>query len=314
MIIYFKAEKILDKQIKVQFLNEIGQDVDGVSRDAYAFFWQMFMQCNAEGEHFRIPILDPDFGKDEWQAIGRILLKGYQDHRYFPVSLAPAFMVALVYGEDSVPPSILKESFLQFITPSERDAITKALAREDFDQNVLLDLLERTQCHRIPEAKELLPMILHVAHKEIIQESSYAIETMRSIDHKRFVSFFPDCSAIMAVYDQLEPSVSKVLNLLEANPQTTEQNKCLSYFQRFIRGRSSNDLGRLLRFLTGADVICVEKIQVSFIKATGLARRPIIHTCGPSVELPETYLHFPDFRSEWEHLLANEASFEMNLA
>ena len=60
-----------------------------------------------------------------------------------------------------------------------------------------------------------------------------------------------------------------------------------------------DELRRLIRFLTGADMICVPHIEVSFFVSTGrFARRLIVHTCGPSVQLPTTYLHYPDFRSE----------------
>ncbi|GAA6091618.1 uncharacterized protein LOC113078290, partial [Tachysurus ichikawai] len=51
---------------------------------------------------------------------------------------------------------------------------------------------------------------------------------------------------------------------------------------------------------TGSDVICVEDIQVIFTPLEGLSRRPIAHTCGPTLELPSTYNSYPDLRAKME--------------
>jgi len=39
------------------------------------------------------------------------LIKGYKEHKYFPIGLAPTFVVAIVHGEDAVSPQLLKDYF-----------------------------------------------------------------------------------------------------------------------------------------------------------------------------------------------------------
>ncbi|KAK2905448.1 hypothetical protein Q8A67_007247 [Cirrhinus molitorella] len=56
-----------------------------------------------------------EYGKEEWEAVGRILLKGYQDHGFFPVKLSLAFVACLIHEENKVTPEMLTESFLSFI-------------------------------------------------------------------------------------------------------------------------------------------------------------------------------------------------------
>lgn len=62
-------------------------------------------------------------------------------------------------------------------------------------------------------------------------------------------------------------------------------------------------LRRLLRFVTGSDIICVTKIEVIFTVLEGLQRRPVAHTCGSVLELPCTYNSYPELRVEMENVL-----------
>jgi hypothetical protein len=41
-----------------------------------------------------------------------------------------------------------------------------------------------------------------------------------------------------------------------------------------------------MRFVTGSGHCTVKTIDISFYSLSGLARRPIVHTCDPLLELP----------------------------
>ena len=60
---------------------------------------------------------------------------------------------------------------------------------------------------------------------------------------------------------------------------------------------------KLLRFLTGSDIIIIENTEVSFCAMQGLARRPITHTCAPVLELPNSYRNFCELREEFTSIL-----------
>ena len=57
----------------------------------------------------------------------------------------------------------------------------------------------------------------------------------------------------------------------------------------------------------------VDKIEVTVTKLD-FGRRPVAHTCGPLLELPSTYLSYPELRNEFDSILANESCFVMNRA
>ena len=314
MIQYFKSEDIINMAIKFRFIDELGHDADGVSRDAYTAFWERFFLSNADGETRRVPVLSNDLGQEEWESIGRILVKGYKDHKYFPTTFAPAFCVALIHGENSVSPDVLKSSFLDFLSPSEKDVIEAALDGKAYDEEELICILDRFQCHVIPKVNELLACVHQIAHKVLIQEPKYALDAMSNIGEEALRSFFPEVESVIKMYEHLEPTASRVIKLLQANPSSQEESKSLGFLHQFIRGRNKIQLRRLLRLLTGSDVICVEKIEINFIAHPDRGGLPSIHTCGPMLELPSTYRKFPDFRSEWESILENPSCMEMHIA
>ena len=57
------------------------------------------------------------------------------------------------------------------------------------------------------------------------------------------------------------------------------------------RGMNVEKLAKFLRFCTGASMICVEQIQVSFSDIEGAVRRPIAHICGCVLELPRYHMN-----------------------
>ena len=46
--------------------------------------------------------------------------------------------------------------------------------------------------------------------------------------------------------------------------------------------------------------------------ATGIARRPICHTCEPSLELSSTYSTFVEFVVEFRSYMTNTLAWQMN--
>ncbi|KAL3890224.1 hypothetical protein ACJMK2_002515 [Sinanodonta woodiana] len=294
MLQYFKASDILNTTLKFKFVNECGHDAD-------------------DGVVYHIPVLSQDYGQEEWEAVGRILIKGYKEHKYYPISLAPAFFIAVVHGENSVTPQLLKDSFLLYISQSEKDVIEAVERGTQDDQNELLFLLDRFQCHKIPEQSDMASIIVQIAHKVLIQESKYALDTISGVGEGVWQIDFPDTESILTLYGRLDPTIPKVIELLCASPRTKEENASIGFLHRFIRGRNKLQLRKLLRFLTGSDVICVDKIDIQFIVRHGKGRLPSIHTCGPMLELPSTYANYPDFRSEWESMLDSKECMEMNI-
>uniref|UniRef100_A0A096M4T5 HECT domain-containing protein n=1 Tax=Poecilia formosa TaxID=48698 RepID=A0A096M4T5_POEFO len=315
MITQFKDKILLRQTLKFCFIDEKGADADGVSRDVYTTFWTEFMEHIGEGEEVRVPSLPNRWQKQEWKSIGRILLKGFKDHGYFPCRLAPAFTVALIFGESEVSEEMLFESLLLYITQSDRDLVSNVLKSgcPDEDRDELVDLLDRLNVTALPTQDNLKGLLLSAAHKHLIQKPRYAAEQMSSTASHILKESFCSPQALLQMYQEKKPTTKRFLKLLEASPTTQAESQSFRFLQQYIRGLDDPGLRRMLRFVTGSDMICVNKVEVIFTPLEGLARRPIAHTCGPALELPWTYGSYPELCCEMDSILLNQNSFEFSI-
>ncbi|KAJ8049598.1 putative E3 ubiquitin-protein ligase TOM1 [Holothuria leucospilota] len=313
MIGLFKNEDIINAKLSVKFVNEAGADADGVSREAYTYFWNSFFTSWADGEHVRVPALCPEYGQEEWKAVGRILAKGYIDQKIFPLQLAPAFTIAIMFGEDSVTPSDLLDSFLLYLSDNDSKVIEKVISGQlsEHDQDVFTEILDREGCHFVPKQDQVRPVVLQMAHKCIIQNSNYTLDARGQVIQSELRTHFPSVRALKDMYESLKPSAKKICDLLNPIPENSEQNQTLRYMHQFVRAQSNDGLADLLQFITGSRVMSIPTIQVDFCQSTGLGRRPIAHTCGPLLELPTTYPSYREFRCEWEAVIKSSHRFDI---
>ncbi|XP_077361249.1 uncharacterized protein LOC144006333 [Festucalex cinctus] len=311
----FKDEAMMTYSVKYSFIDEMGADADGVSRDVYAAFWTEFLDCAAEGADVRVPSLSPKWQEEEWRSVGRILAKGLEDHGYFPFRLAQAFTAALAFGEHAVSSDLLFDSLMLYLSQSERDLLSTALqeAVVGEDEEDFLDLMDRMGVRKIPTKDNLRAVLIQVAHKQLIQQPKYALDNIAEVAGPTLRCFFPNVPDMKKLYDNIKPTARKVIKMLTASPDTAAENQSLQFLQQYIRALDEIGLRKLMRFLTGSDVICVKQIQVIFTTLDGLARRVIAHTCGPTVELPSTYNSYPELRAEMEAILSSN-SLAMDIA
>ena len=89
------------------------------------------------------------------------------------------------------------------------------------------------------------------------------------------------------LYQTVVPN-RKVQTTIQANPQNNLLRAATEFLKCFVRVMDKAQLKSFLRYVTGADVICVPCISVQFLTLDGFARRPIAHTCGSVLELPFT--------------------------
>ncbi|VDI27447.1 Hypothetical predicted protein [Mytilus galloprovincialis] len=277
----------------------------------------MFLLKSAEGEEARVPCLASKWQNEEWKAIGRILLKGYTDCGYFPLQLAPAYAIALIFGEMSVTPEILLSSFMSYLSCSDRETVTAAindaLPEENLDD--LTDILDQFGHNNIPPQDQMKYTFNLIAHKELIQKHKYALSGMAEAVRETFKMLLPNTEAILTMYEARYPTTKRVLQLLQAEPETNCERQCFRYFQQYVKSlHDSPNLKKLLQFLTGSNVICVERISVIFTNSEGIFRCPVAHTCGPTLELPMTYTSYPDLRGEFESILSTDMCMQMLLA
>ncbi|KAK2853352.1 hypothetical protein Q5P01_006013 [Channa striata] len=297
----FMDRDIMSLTLKIEIVNEKAIDDAGVSREVYTTFWeQLLEQC--EGETERVPRLRPDFGEAEWQAVGRIWVKGLLDHGVMPARLSKAFILACIHGIDSVDVDILMSSFLNYLSLVEKSAIEKALhgTLEESDEEDLLDLFTRMGSHSLPPKKNFEAAIHTMVHSPRAK-----IYIQPNLLNKE---------SVLSLYESKKATGKRVSQLLETTKVTLSQREqtTFSHLQRFVKSADETKAEQILRFCTGSSVICVDKILVCFNVETGLNRRPVAHTCGATLEVPCTYSSYPEFRTEFDNILSSNY-FDMDI-
>lgn len=103
-----------------------------------------------------------DFSAATWKAIGRILLKGFQDYQYLHIKLPPPFVEEMLFGEVH---SDLKIRFLQFVSCQEQDVLRLAL--DDFSSAGVDDLeaLTTYECRKKVSAATLPHILDELSHR-----------------------------------------------------------------------------------------------------------------------------------------------------
>ena len=120
-------------------------------------------------------------------------------------------------------------------------------------------------------------------------------------------------SDLLSLYNALTASPSKVLELL-VEPEVTNpaQIRVYHYLEQYIGNMNADEVHIFWRFVTGSSVL-TSSITIVFNNLSGLARRPIAHTCSCMLELSSSYTTYGEFTREFQSILHdNEYSWFMD--
>ncbi|XP_063964804.1 uncharacterized protein LOC135156383 [Lytechinus pictus] len=308
MVDVFSNSDVMNQQLSFDFINASGVAEKGVglglSREAYTAFWVEFEEY-CDGEEERIPLVRAGMTCHHWQAIARILVKGYMDVGVLPLSLSKVFLISTLFGLEAVSQGLLLESLFSFVSEPERVLLKAALSwtQEEEDQDELMDILSRFGIRKIPNRENIRQLLLDAASKELIQKPAYIADAFREILSSYTNSFPSSVQLFLDALITIKPSTKRVVSLLRANPETVDQRTTFAYLKQFVRAMRPDMLEKFLRFVTGSSIICFEEIQVSFSDVHGLLRHPIARTCGPLLEIPSSYASYSELRSEFNAIL-----------
>ena len=104
-------------------------------------------------------------------------------------------------------------------------------------------------------------------------------------------------------YRYILPTNRNVIKLIQSDPTNGNERDGYGFLKQYIRGLDEPFLRKFLKYCTGSDVILVGKIAVEFVACSTIARRPIVHTCAPMMELPSSFASYCEFREEMQNIL-----------
>lgn len=113
----------------------------------------------------KVPSVRHDYRHQEREAIGKIMVYGYCEINYFPVSLSGVFMGSYLLGERDISDSFLLEALFLYI--SEDEAETLKLCKQgklEANDDDVLEVLSSCKCYKTPTKEDIELIISRLAH------------------------------------------------------------------------------------------------------------------------------------------------------
>ena len=319
LIKLFSDPEILQQPIEWRIIDDHGREEEGVGagvqREIFSTFWQSVFSSLTLGDVEKVPCIRHDHQKSEWEAIGRVLAYGFKYSRYIPICLSPVFLASCLHGEDQVHEEELLSSFSNYVTSDEREVLQKSLAdNPDCQDDDLLEFLSTYKCFRLPTDETIRTIIVELAHQELIQRPRYIANCWAPvISNLKTHESFQSVTKMRELYSDMKPSAKKVIKALKATPTNDSEKQSFDFLKKFVRSLDRPSLKIFLKFVTGSDSLVTDCISVAFIAMDGVARRPIAHTCGPTLEVPSTYQVYNEMAEEFNNILRQKESWTFNI-
>ena len=315
---------VLDEfPFRIKYKNEKAYDTGGVCRDMFSSFWDEVFVQHFDGERLVVPSVRPGVDMAKFKILGTILAHGFMVCGFLPVRVAFPVIASVLLGTDvKIPDIVLMESFVDFLASYESSILRDGIVQAQTDHTLtpttkssLIDLLSRFGCTEMPTSKNLLQLITGVAKHYILGKTFGTLYSMRSGVPLTYYDFWRTYTVedVFDLYKALNATTTSVLrSISEPNNMNAAEERVYSYLIAFVGNMKSDELRLFMRFVTGSSVMIAKTINVSFNNITGLARRPISHTCDCGLELSISYSTFPEFEQEFYKVLSNEYSWIMD--
>lgn len=305
MIEAFSNENILVANIGFRRVLENGELENGVgsglAMDCITDFWSKFYASRTSGTTYKIPTLHHAFQERQWKAVARIVAFGWQRFKYLPIQLAPPFLSeALSMSSQNCS---LMETFFNYVSPTEKDALTEALT--DFkgaDMEELLTILSSHSCTTLPTEQNLQRLLAEIAHKELVQQPALTIKCWNPV--LETIGYSLSGGVLDKILADLQPKARSITKYIQfPNSMSPAERTTSLHLLRFVREIEQREIGQFLGFCTGSDLFLSNTIKVTFTNMSEYSRRPVAHTCTCVLELACNYSTYSEFRSEFLSVL-----------
>jgi len=306
----FKDPYILSAELEIHLIapNENLEEGSGVGvvREAFCLFFEDFFTSNSIGREEKVPTIRHDMGKEEWEAIGKMLvylIKRKVD--YFPLSLSSVFLVSLLFGESEIADIDLISSFKNNVSLDEKDLINNPNFDEIKDD--FIEMLSEYNCKSLPTKDNINELLVEIAHAELIQTPRYVSNCFGQILTRFPVSPFNSKYNLLEFHKERSPTVKKVISCLNAKQSTAEEVAVHGFFVKYLKSLNKKDLCLILRFITGGDML-PDQIEIEFVP-NQTPCMPRAQTCSSVLVLSTDYGCFNELKEQFTNILSHPTSF-----
>ena len=305
---------------RITYKDEEAIDTGGVARDMFSAFWEEAYLRDLDGGSTFVPIVHPHAILAHYTVLGSILTHGFMVCGFLPVRLSfPTLAYTLLGSDITISSTIVTESFIDFISTYKSSVFQRALKwkgpkfTNELQEN-LVEILGRMGCRKIPTADNIHQLVIEVARYELCIKPLGAVQALRAGVPTEFYPFWNAFSVkqLHDLYKALCITPKAIIDSLQSSDDlNANQMRIFSYLKTFIGNLTEQDLMNFSKFVTGSSVMLDKKMTITFNNLSGLARRPISHTCGCTLQLSTTFLTYPEFAEELLNVLRSDVTWPM---
>ena len=306
--------------LMICFKGERAIDEGGVSRDLFSAFYDALYAKYCDGVSLLYPVINPHVKTSELRTLGLVISCGYLLCGVLPLRIAfPTLSAILLPKHHELPDHVMVDSFTGILSAHDSAVIQSACNQVELNepfseslQSNLLTVLSGFDCREAPSTITFSNVVRDISNHLFLRKPFAFINDVHAgipSVHERFWKSI-SCQDFYELYRCMQATPAKVLSMLsEVSCSAPKEEVVLSYLRQFVGNMRQEELHNFLRFVTGSSVCTANPLVVSFNNLEGLARRPVTHTCGYTIELSTSYSSYSDFAQEFSSILN---SFQQN--
>ena len=313
----------LSLRLQVNFSDELGADLGGLTKDMFACFWSTALDRYFCGENSKVPhlsISERHKARDVFPVLGKVLEHMVKLIGTLPIDICRSALLWMCSSED-VDDQLLLEDYLLYLPEAERHLLRDCLNAAhwtDIQRRRMLLFNSAHQINVLATPANIKQILTNAAQFELLDRPSGFLRYMFSGMTRDGQKFFTDLTPnkIRELYSANEPSQEKVATLVlktfEEEDLTPIQMAMVNHLYCLVLEMDIDTLHRFLVWVTGSPAMPGE-LNIMFNTSRGFAAAPVARTCGNLLELSEDYDSYQDFKRQMINVINSEDAMRMSI-
>ncbi|XP_063442660.1 uncharacterized protein LOC134722956 [Mytilus trossulus] len=309
---YREHPDIIHHHINCTFVGEENAlDLEGVTREMFSVFFMAVIMKFFIGNQHKLPRVDArTLFNGTLQLIGKIISHAYVLCNYLPQGISP--LLYIFAGNGIYTDELLLQTFSSFITETDSNLVNHLLSNTNWDglHAEIVNLISTYGGFEVPTKANVKQTILDLAKINMTVIPCVPISKIKvGMDCYHLLWNGVTEHVIINLMNQYKPTHLKVINLISYTTSDDPtlcslEEKVKTYFERFIRSLSNQQLLHFLKFWTSSDILCLPRLYVSFNSTEGFNRRPIANTCSATFQISRFYFSADELTEECSFIQA----------
>ena len=201
-------------------------------RELFSTFWDCFLARFCEGNKQFAFVPRPSLTDEDYLALGRIITHQFVLTGTFPVEIAEAQMIQMMFGQ--VSEECLVSSFLSLLPERERQILCRAQEEDgSFPTDAILDILSEYNVTSLPTASSLPQIIKQVSRSKKIHKPFFILGKIQ----QGMGNFWRDITKdeIEGIYRKTTPNSANVTACLDCVISDKKEEQVAAWLVRYLK-------------------------------------------------------------------------------